>query len=337
MRILVAGGAGYIGSHTVKELIREGFEVKILDNLSTGKKELVQGGELIVGDLNDKNSLRKAFNSRDIQAVLHFASLIQVGESYTNPHKYYTHNLFSSLHLLEAMLEYGVKLFIFSSSAAVYGIPREIPIPESHALNPINPYGQTKLFVEKILQDYEKAYGIKFISLRYFNAAGADPDGQLGEMHQPETHLIPNLLLFLLGRKKTFELYGTDFPTPDGTAVRDYIHVTDLARAHVLALQHLLDNPKSELINLGANKGYSVLEVIKKTEKITGKKILYKECPVRKGDVPILLASKKKAEKTLGWKLQHSDIETIIKTAWDWHRKQEAGTRRQTAGGRKQY
>ena len=321
MKILVAGGAGYIGSHTVKELIQEGFEVLTFDNFSTGRKELIAGGELAEGDLRDKKVLKKIFSSSDIGAVLHFASLIQVGESYHDPQKYYMHNILSSLNLLEAVIEAKVKYFIFSSSAAVYGIPEEIPIPESHSLNPINPYGQTKLFVERILQDYEKAYGIKFISLRYFNAAGADPDGRLGEMHMPETHLIPNIFLFLLGKKKNFELYGTDFQTPDGTAVRDYIHVTDLAKAHVLALRQLMSTPKSQFINLGTNQGYSVLEIIRKTEEILGKEVSYTEKPRRKGDVPILLASKDKAERILGWKPQHSDIETIIKTAWAWHQK----------------
>jgi UDP-glucose 4-epimerase len=321
MKILVAGGAGYIGSHTVKELIQEGFELVVFDNFSTGKKELLVGGEIVVGDLMDLESIREVFRSKNIEAVLHFASLIQVGESYKDPQKYYTHNLISSLNLLAAMLESEVNNFIFSSSAAVYGEPQEIPIPESHPLNPINPYGYTKFFVEKILQDYERAYGLKFISLRYFNAAGSDPGGRLGEMHEPETHLIPNILLFLLGKKKSLELFGTDFSTEDGTAVRDYIHVTDLAKAHVLALKKLLTSSQSDFINLGANKGYSVLEIIKKTEKITGKKIAYREKPKREGDVPVLLASKEKAEKILGWKLYHSDIETIIETAWNWHQK----------------
>jgi UDP-glucose 4-epimerase len=269
----------------------------------------------------DKDAVQKALRRGNIGAVLHFASLIQVGESYTDPRKYYTHNVVSSLNLLDAMLEAKVKSFIFSSSAAVYGVPLQVPIPESHPLLPVNPYGQTKLFVEKILEDYQRAYGLKFISLRYFNAAGADPDGILGEMHDPETHLIPNLLLFLLGEKKGFDLYGTDFPTEDGTAIRDYIHVTDLARAHVLALQKLLESSRSEFINLGANTGYSVLEIIKKTEAITGKKIQFKERPKRKGDVPVLLASNEKAEKMFGWTLSHSDIETIIQTAWNWHQK----------------
>jgi len=321
MKIIVAGGAGYIGSHTVKELIREGFQVIIFDNFSTGKKELVISGEVVEGDLMDKESIRKAFQSKNIGAVLHFASLIQVGESYVNPQKYYTQNLISSLNLLEIMLEAGVKNFIFSSSAAVYGVPQELPIPESHPLNPINPYGQTKLFFEKILQDYERAYGLKFISLRYFNAAGADPEGQLGELHDPETHLIPNILLFLLGKKRSFDLFGTDFPTDDRTAVRDYIHVTDLAKAHVLALKKILASSSSEFINLGANKGYSVLEIIKKTEEITGQKVNYNKKPRRKGDVPVLLASKEKAEQLLEWKLKYSNIETIVETAWNWHKK----------------
>ncbi|NQT79862.1 MAG: UDP-glucose 4-epimerase GalE [Candidatus Aminicenantes bacterium] len=321
MKILVAGGAGYIGSHTVKGLIQEGFEVTVFDNFSTGRKELLIGGELVEGNLMDKKSIKNALMSKNIKAVLHFASLIQVGESYENPKKYYTHNLISSLNLLDAMLEAGIKNFVFSSSAAVYGVPQQIPIPESHALNPFNPYGQTKYFIEKILQDYERAYGLKFISLRYFNAAGADSEGRLGELHNPETHLIPNILLFLLGKKENFDLFGTDFPTKDGTAVRDYVHVTDLAQAHVLALKEILTSSKSEFINLGANKGYSVLEVIKKTEEITGKKVQYREKPRREGDVPVLLASKEKAEQILGWELCFSSIETIIETAWNWHKK----------------
>jgi len=321
MKILVAGGAGYIGSHTAKELIKEGFEVVVFDNFSTGKKELLVGGELFEGDLMHKESIKKALGSKNIEAVLHFASLIQVGESYADPRKYYTHNLITSLNLLDVMLEAGVKYFVFSSSAAVYGEPLQNPIPESHPLNPFNPYGQTKFFVERVIQDYERAYGLKFISLRYFNAAGADPEGHLGELHDPETHLIPSILLFLLGKKKKFEIFGKDFPTKDGTAVRDYIHVTDLAKAHVLSLKKLLKSPQSEFINLGTNKGYSVLEIINKTEEITGEKVLYTESPRRKGDVPVLLASREKAEKILGWKLHHSNIETIIETAWNWHRK----------------
>lgn len=321
MKILVCGGAGYIGSHAVKSLLREGFEVLIFDNFSSGKEELVIGGEVIRGDLDEKEPIRRVFQSGKIEAVLHFASLIQVGESYLNPQKYYTHNLSTSLNLLEAMLEAGVKKFIFSSSAAVYGTPLEIPITESHPLNPINPYGYTKLFVERILQDYEKAYGMKFISLRYFNAAGADPDTELGELHDPETHLIPSMLLFLLGKKQSFDIYGMDFPTADGTAVRDYIHVTDLAEAHVLALRKLLASPQSDFINLGASRGYSVLEVVKKVEEVTGRKVSFNPRPKRLGDVPVLLASRERAEQRLGWKLRYSSLESIVETAWVWHSK----------------
>jgi len=323
MRVLVCGGAGYIGSHTVKALLREGFEVVIFDNFSSGKEELVIGGEVVRGDLDDREPIRRVFASRKIDAVLHFASLIQVGESFLNPQRYYTHNLSTSLNLFEAMLEAGVKKIIFSSSAAVYGAPQEVPITEAHPLNPINPYGHTKLFVERILQDYDRAYGLKSISLRYFNAAGADPDTELGELHDPETHLIPSILLFLLGKKERFEIYGTDFPTPDGTAIRDYIHVTDLADAHVRALRRLLASAESDSINLGASQGFSVLEVVKKAEELTGRKVLFRTRPRRLGDVPVLLASKEKAELKLGWKPRFSSLETIIETAWKWHKRAE--------------
>ncbi|MFC2168688.1 UDP-glucose 4-epimerase GalE [Acidobacteriota bacterium] len=322
MKILIAGGAGYIGSHTVQELLLEGYDITVFDNFSTGKREFLSGGTVFEGDLMDKDSIKEAFDKNEYDAVLHFASLIEVGESYVDPKKYYTHNLFTSLNLLDVMLEKGVKKFIFSSSAAVYGNPETSPISEDHPLVPINPYGQTKYFVEKILEDYDRAYGLKFMSLRYFNAAGADPDGQRGEVHNPETHLIPNILHFLLDKKDAFFLYGTDFPTLDGSAVRDYIHVKDLARAHVLALKKILIKPESEFINLGTNKGNSVLEIIAKIEQITGKTVRYTTSPRRLGDPPVLLASKEKAERLLGWALKYSDIETIIRTAWNWHSKQ---------------
>ena len=322
MSVLVTGGAGYIGSHTVKQLLREGFKVVIFDNFSSGKEELIVGGQVFKGDLRNREKIKEVLASFPIEAVIHFASLIQVGESYQNPQKYYHHNLVTSLNLLEAMLENKIMKFIFSSSAAVYGLPKKIPIPENHPLSPANPYGQTKFFVETMLQDYSRAYGLQFISLRYFNAAGADPEGQLGEMHEPETHLIPNILLTLLGKKEKFYLYGTDFPTPDGTAIRDYIHVTDLATAHVQALQKLLHQEiHADFINLGTNKGYSVLEVIRQAEEVTGLKLNYLPRPRRQGDVPILLASREKAEKKLDWLLNHSDLSTIIKTAWEWHQK----------------
>jgi len=320
-KILVAGGAGYIGSHTVKELRKQGFDVLVFDDLSTGRREFVRDAELVVGELEDKDAVGALFRTHDIAAVLHFASLIQVGESYIHPQRYYTQNLSSSLNLLEAMLKAKVKTFIFSSSAAVYGVPQRIPIPEDHPLNPINPYGFTKFFVEQILRDYDRAYKLRFISLRYFNASGADPDGEMGECHDPESHLIPNVMLAALGKKERLDIYGTDFQTPDGTAIRDYIHVTDLAAAHVLALRRLLEKPQSEFINLGTNQGYSVREVIARAERIIGRTVPVRMQSRREGDVPVLLASKEKAERLLGWTLRYSDLDTIIRTAWDWHRK----------------
>jgi UDP-glucose 4-epimerase len=318
-QILVAGGAGYIGSHTVKELRARGYDVVVFDDLSSGRREFVRDAELVVGDLMDKEAVRSVFQGRDIAAVLHFASLIQVGESYVHPRKYYTRNLITSLNLLDGLIDAGVRTMIFSSSAAVYGVPLRTPLTEDHPLNPFNPYGQTKLMVERILQDYDRAYGLKFISLRYFNASGADPDGGLGECHDPETHLIPNILRALSGRQDALDIYGDDFPTPDGTAVRDYIHVSDLAAAHVLALQRLRSAPKSEFINLGTNRGYSVREVVAAAEQLTGRKVPVRMMPRREGDVPVLLASKEKAERVLGWTPRTSDLETIIETARRWH------------------
>ncbi len=319
--VLVAGGAGYIGSHTVKELRRAGFRPVVFDNLSGGHRDAVGGAELIEGDLRNPDEIKRAFQGRGFEAVLHFASLIQVGESYVNPRKYYLQNLLTTLNLLEAVLDAGVRRFIFSSSAAVYGNPQEIPLRENHVIDPINPYGRTKVMVERILEDYDRAYGLRFVSLRYFNAAGADPEGELGERHDPETHLIPNVLRAVLGQGPRLSLYGTDFPTPDGTAVRDYIHVTDLAAAHVLALRYLGDGGASEFINLGTNRGYSVREVIAAAEKVTGRPVPREEKPRREGDPPVLLASKEKAERILGWKLHHSDLGTILETAWAWHQR----------------
>jgi len=320
MTVLVAGGAGYIGSHAVKELVREGFDVVVFDNLSNGRIELVGGVPFVRGDLLDKAALRSVFRERRIGAVLHFASLIQVGESYADPRKYYTHNLTTSLNLFDAMLEAGTTNLIFSSTAAVYGDPLETPIPESHPTDPVNPYGRAKLMVEAILRDYERAHGLRAISLRYFNAAGADLDGATGECHDPETHLVPNVLLAVLGKKPKLTVFGDDFPTPDGTAVRDYIHVTDLAVAHVLALKKLLAGGAGDAVNLGTETGHSVLEVVRTAEKVTGRAVPYEVGPRRPGDVAVLLASKAKAERSLGWKPQLSSLETIVETAWNWHR-----------------
>ncbi|MBP7707585.1 MAG: UDP-glucose 4-epimerase GalE [Candidatus Aminicenantes bacterium] len=321
MTVLVAGGAGYIGSHTVRELRREGFDVLVLDNLSSGRAELAGGAPLVRGDLLDRELLRRVFREHEIGAVLHFASLIQVGESCADPRKYYTHNLTTSLNLFDAMLEAGVPRLIFSSTAAVYGEPLETPIPETHPTRPANPYGRAKLMVEDILRDYERAHGLRSISLRYFNAAGADADGTTGECHDPETHLVPNILLAVLGRRPRLAVFGTDFPTPDGTAVRDYIHVNDLAAAHVLALKKLLAGGTGDVFNLGTERGHSVLEVIRTAEKVTGRPVPRFDAPRRQGDVAVLLASKAKAEILLGWKPRSSDLETIVETAWNWHRK----------------
>jgi UDP-glucose-4-epimerase GalE len=324
MKILVAGGAGYIGSHTVKALAREGFEPLVFDDFSSGRRAFVRGRETVVGDLMNLGEIRDAFRSFPVEAVLHFASLIQVGESYRDPGKYYRRNLTTAVNLLDACRDAGVGVFIFSSSAAVYGRPVKTPIPEDHPTEPISPYGTTKLVIEKILADYGRAYGMRSISLRYFNAAGADPDGELGEMHEPETHLVPNVLLSLLGRPRGLEVFGTDFSTPDGTAVRDYIHVADLADAHVLALRALLGGAGSEVMNLGTSRGYSVLEVIRKAEEVTGRKADWKAAPRRAGDPAVLLASRDRAERVLGWRPRLSDLETILRTAWDWHRRQGA-------------
>lgn len=321
MTILVAGGAGYIGSHAVRELARNGFDVLVLDNLSSGRPELVGAAPLIKADLLDREALRRVFRDHEIGAVLHFASLIQVGESWVNPRKYYTHNLTTSLNLFDAMLEAGTRALIFSSTAAVYGEPEAIPIPESHPARPANPYGRAKLMVEDILRDYERAHGLRSIALRYFNAAGAALDGTAGECHCPETHLVPNVLLSLLGKAPRLKVFGGDFPTPDGTAVRDYIHVTDLAEAHVLALKSLLAGGPGDVINLGTEAGHSVLEVIRTAEKVTGRPVPYDVAPRRQGDVAVLLASKAKAERVLGWTPRLSSLETIVESAWNWHRK----------------
>jgi len=321
-RVLVAGGAGYIGSHTLKELRRAGFEPVVFDNLSCGHRDAVGDAEFIRGDLRNPDAVAAVLRNKDFSAILHFAGLTQVGESFHHPQKYYLHNLISSMYLLEGAIEAGIKAFIFSSSAAVYGIPRESPILEDHPVDPINPYGRTKAMVESMLRDYDRAYGLKFVSLRYFNAAGADPEGGLGERHDPESHLIPNILRAALGKGPGLNLFGTDFPTADGTAIRDYIHVTDLASAHVLALRYLLDGGKSEICNLGTNRGYSVREVIAAAEKTVGRPIPREEKPRREGDPPILLASKDKAERILGWTFRFSDLETIIQTAWAWHQRE---------------
>ena len=319
--ILVTGGAGYIGSHVVKELHNEGYKPIIFDNLSTGNKFALKWGNFIYGDLNNINSIRKIFSDYSIDAVMHFASYSIVGESVESPQKYYQNNVVGTLNLLSSMLEFNVKKIIFSSSCATYGIPQKIPITESHYQNPINPYGQTKLIIEKILSDFNNAYDLKYVSLRYFNAAGADPDCEIGECHIPETLLIPLVLDAALNEKNHIKIFGTDYPTKDGTCIRDYIHVTDLANAHILSLEYLLNGNVSDIFNLGNNTGFSVREVIDTATMITKQKINFISEKRRDGDSPILVGSADKIKDILRWKPKLNCLHDIIKTAWKWHLK----------------
>ena len=320
-RVLVVGGAGYIGSHIVRQLIKAKHDVIILDDLSTGFSRLVQGDQFVKGKLGDSDLLNSLFKNERIDAVMHFAAFSQVGESMRHPLKYYRNNLSETVNLIDAMINNGVNRFVFSSTAAVYGEPQEIPITETHSCLPTNPYGNTKLAVERLLSDCDAAHGLKFMALRYFNAAGADDSGEIGEMHDPETHLIPNLFRAALGQIDHIQLFGTDYPTQDGTCIRDYIHVNDLAQAHLLALDALLSGVKSNVYNLGNNNGFSVREVIEKTQAAIGKTIPVKEAPRRPGDPAVLVASAEKIKKELGWQPTYESLETIIDTAWRWHLK----------------
>ena len=322
--ILVTGGAGYIGSHAVLALKQAGYEVVILDNLVYGHRDLIEQVlkvELIEGDTGDRDLLDKLFKSRDIAAVMHFSAYAYVGESVSNPAKYYRNNVIGTITLLEAMLAASVKKFVFSSTCATYGVPETVPIPEDHPQNPINPYGATKLMVERILSDFNEAYDLKSVRFRYFNAAGADPSGKLGEDHNPETHLIPLVLQTALGKRESISIFGTDYPTNDGTCVRDYIHVSDLADAHVLGLEYLLKGGDSTFFNLGNGNGFSVKEVIETARQITGKEIKAIECDRRPGDPPALIGSADKARKVLGWQPQYTSIKDIMTHAWEWHQK----------------
>lgn len=314
--ILIVGGAGYIGSHMVKQLIQKGYRPLVLDNLSTGYKEAVKTAELIVGDIENTNLLEQIFSSYPITAVMHFASFIQVGESVSDPAKYYQNNFSATLNLLRTMLKHQVKQFIFSSTAAVYGEPRYTPIDEKHPLLPINPYGKTKYMVEQMLEDFSKAYDFRYISLRYFNAAGADPDGDLAECHEPETHLIPLVLEVAKNKKKLITVNGQDYKTPDGTCIRDYIHVSDLCSAHFLALNALMEKADSNVYNLGTGKGASVNEVIESARKITQHHIPVVYSERRAGDPAVLVADATRAKKELNWNPIYSDLETIIQHAW---------------------
>ncbi|MEM9276137.1 MAG: UDP-glucose 4-epimerase GalE [Cyanobacteria bacterium P01_F01_bin.143] len=330
MTILVTGGAGYIGSHSVLALQQAGYEVIILDNLVYGHQDLVETvlkTKLIIGDTCDSNLLQQIFSTYSIDAVMHFAAYAYVGESVTNPAKYYHNNVVGTLTLLQAMLEAGINKFVFSSTCATYGVPQEVPIEEEQPQNPINPYGMTKLMVEKMLHDFSHAYDFRSVCLRYFNAAGADPGGMLGEDHNPETHLIPLVLQTALGHRESISIFGTDYDTNDGTCVRDYIHVTDLAQAHILALKYLLKDGKTDVFNLGNGNGFSVKEVIETAKKVTGKEIKALECDRRPGDPPTLVGSGQKARSILGWDPQYSALEDILSHAWQWHQKRHSKKR----------
>ncbi len=318
MKILVTGGAGYIGSHVAKLLGKRGYEVLVIDNLSTGHKEAVLYGNLKIIDLADKKEINRVLKEFKPDAVMHFAAAIEVAESVENPAKYYRNNTVNTLNLLEAMIENNIKSFIFSSTAAVYGMPEKVPVKEDVPLNPINPYGQSKAFVEKILKDFDKAYNFKYISLRYFNVAGADPEGELGQSYQNATHLITRALKTAKGEHEKLYIFGTDYPTSDGTAIRDYIHVIDLAEAHLLALEYLLNKNKSDIFNLGYGHGYSVKEVVETAKKVTGIDFPVEETDRRPGDPAVLIADSTKAKKVLNWKPKYDNLEFIIKTAWDW-------------------
>lgn len=320
MNILVVGGAGYIGSHMVKLLGQHGCAVTTLDDLSSGHRDAVSAGDFVQGNMADTELLRRVFANRKYDAVMHFASFIEVGESVREPAKYYRNNVANTLALLAAMREAGIDRFIFSSTAAIFGTPQYVPIDEQHPRAPINPYGRTKNMVEDILADYERAYGLRSVCLRYFNAAGADPQGQLGERHEPESHLIPLALQAAAGRRAGLAVYGTDYDTPDGTCIRDYVHVTDLCDAHWLALESLRDGSASQAYNLGNGNGFSVLEVIETAKRVSGVDFPVKNESRRAGDPPRLVADSSAIKTKLGWTPRYPDLETIVAHAWAFER-----------------
>ncbi len=321
MKILVAGGAGYIGAHACKALAEAGFEPVTVDNLSAGHAEAVRWGKLVEFDLSDHAALPELIRAEGVGAVMHFAASLNVGESVEMPAKYYANNVVNTLALLNAIRETGLETIVFSSSAATYGTPERVPMPEDHPQRPINPYGETKLAVERALKWYGEAYGLRWSALRYFNAAGADPDGEIGEAHDPEFHLIPLVLEAGLGMRPPVKVFGTDYPTPDGTAVRDYVHVTDLADAHVLALKHLLEGGDSLAANLGTGRGYSVRQVLDAAGEALGSAVPCENAPRRAGDPPELVADPSLAMNTLGWSPALSDLPAILETAVRWHRR----------------
>ena len=321
MSILVTGGAGYIGSHVVKDLIENDFDVITVDNLKKGHKKAVLGGKLIVGDITDSEFLKEIFSYNEIEAVVHLAADSLVGESMENPGKYYHNNFDNGIKLLDVMLEHGVKNIVFSSTAAVYGEPQQIPIKEDHPIDPTNPYGESKYFFEKAMERYDKLFDLNYMSLRYFNAAGADLSGKIGEDHDPETHLIPLVLDTVLGKRDKLYIFGNDYDTRDGTCVRDYIHVNDLAKAHTLALEALIQGKDSKIYNLGNGEGYTVREVIETARKVTNQEIPAENSSRREGDPAVLIASSKKIKEELNWQADYPELEKIIETAWNWHKK----------------
>ena len=324
LSILVTGGAGYIGSHACKALARAGYNPVVFDNLSRGHREAVRWGPLIEGDLADRDRLATALETHQPVAVMHFAAYAYVGESVADPGMYYRNNLGGSLVLVEAMREFGVNKIVFSSTCATYGTPADSPIHESTPQRPVNPYGETKLAIERALYWYGEAYGLRSVSLRYFNAAGADPEGEIGELHEPETHLVPLVIQTVLKQRPHIDIYGTDYPTADGTAIRDYIHVEDLAEAHLRALQHLCAGGASMALNLGTGRGHSVREIIAAAESVCGQPISRRETARRPGDPPVLVADPSRASEQLGWRAHRSDLQTIIRTAYSWHERYAA-------------
>lgn len=323
-KILVTGGAGYVGSHACKALALSGHDPVVYDNLSRGHADFVKWGPLEVGDLMDADRLREVLKRHRPDAVMHFAALAYVGESVADPGKYYRNNVLGSLTLIEQMMMSGITRLVFSSTCAVYGLPSRMPITETMPTNPVNPYGRTKLTVERMLEDFDTSSGLQSVSLRYFNAAGADPDGEIGERHEPETHAIPLAIRAALDSGRTFEVFGTDYDTPDGTAVRDYIHVDDLARAHVRAVEYLLDGGKSVAANLGTGRGTSVKEIIDAVARVSGTSPKVRNCDRRPGDPPVLVADAARAGDLFGWTPEYTGIDDIVSTAVHWHRQETA-------------